>query len=125
MELKEKLEALGDEQGNSIGTRVIKPEEVYPEINGVPPDLIVYFGNLAWRSVGSLGLNTIHTFENDTGPDDANHAEQGIFILCDPAAPADRPHKLRAGLSLFDVAPTILSILGIPVPPDMEGNVVQ
>jgi predicted AlkP superfamily phosphohydrolase/phosphomutase len=123
-ELKEKLEALGDEQGNSIGTRVIKPEEVYPEINGVAPDLIVYFGNLAWRSVGSLGLNTIHTFENDTGPDDANHAEQGIFILCDPAAPADQPQVLRAGLSLFDVAPTVLSILGIPVPPDMEGNVI-
>jgi predicted AlkP superfamily phosphohydrolase/phosphomutase len=124
-ELKEKLEALGDEQGFSIGTRVIKPEEVYPEINGVPPDLIVYFGNLAWRSVGSIGLNTIHTFENDTGPDDANHAEQGIFILCDPAVPANQPQKLRAGLSLFDVAPTILNILGIPVPPDMEGTVVQ
>ena len=124
MELKEKLEALGDEQGNSIGTRVIKPEEVYPEINGVAPDLIVYFGNLAWRSVGSLGLNTIHTFENDTGPDDANHAEQGIFILCDPAAPVEQPHTLRVGLSLFDVAPTVLSILGIPVPPDMEGNVI-
>ena len=124
-ELKEKLEALGDEQGCSIGTRVIKPEEVYPEINGVPPDLIVYFGNLAWRSVGSIGLNTIHTFENDTGPDDANHAEQGIFILCDPAVPANQPQTLRAGLSLFDVAPTILNILGVPVPPDMEGTVVQ
>ena len=124
-ELKEKLEALGDEQGNSIGTRVIKPEEVYPEINGVPPDLIVYFGNLAWRSVGSIGLNTIHTFENDTGPDDANHAEKGILILCDPAAPVEQPHALRDGLSLFDVAPTILNILGIPVPPDMEGSVIQ
>lgn len=124
MELKEKLEALGDEQGNPIGTRVIKPEEVYPEINGVAPDLIVYFGNLAWRSVGSLGLNTIHTFENDTGPDDANHAEQGIFILYDPAAPVEQPHTLCVGLSLFDVAPTVLSILGIPVPPDMEGNVI-
>jgi predicted AlkP superfamily phosphohydrolase/phosphomutase len=124
-ELKEKLEALGDEQGNPIGTRVIKPEEVYPEINGVPPDLIVYFGNLAWRSVGSIGLNTIHTFENDTGPDDANHAEQGICILCDPVAPIEGQHTLRAGLSLFDVAPTVLNILGIPVPPDMEGSVIQ
>jgi predicted AlkP superfamily phosphohydrolase/phosphomutase len=124
-ELKEKLEALGDEQGNPIGTRVLKPEEVYPETNGVPPDLIAYLGNLNWRSVGSIGLNTIHTFENDTGPDDANHAEKGIFILCDPGTPADNAHTFRSGLSLYDVAPTVLSILGIPIPPDMEGKVIQ
>lgn len=123
-ELKEKLEALGDEQGKAIGTRVIRPQDVYPVVKGVPPDLIVYFGNLAWRSVGSIGLNTIHTFENDTGPDDANHAEQGIFILCDPARTVDRQQTFRNGLSLFDVAPTVLSILGIPVPPDMEGTVI-
>ena len=124
-ELKEKLEALGDEQGTPIGTRVLKPEEVYPETNGVPPDLIAYLGNLNWRSVGSIGLNTIHTFENDTGPDDANHAEKGIFILCDPGTPADNAHTFRSGLSLYDVAPTVLSILGIPIPPDMEGKVIQ
>jgi predicted AlkP superfamily phosphohydrolase/phosphomutase len=124
-ELKEKLEALGDEQGNPIGTRVLKPEEVYPETNGVPPDLIAYLGNLNWRSVGSIGLNTIHTFENDTGPDDANHAEKGIFILSDPGNGADKACTFRSGLSLYDVAPTVLSILGIPIPPDMEGKVIQ
>ena len=52
-ELIAKLEALGDEQGNSIGTRVFRPEQLYHTVNGVPPDLIVYFGNLTWRSIGS------------------------------------------------------------------------
>ncbi len=124
-ELTEKLEALGDERGNAIGTRVIRPQDAYPVVNGVPPDLIVYFGNLTWRAVGSIGLQTIHTFENDTGPDDANHAEQGIFIMYDPARTGDRKHTFRDGLSLVDVAPTVLSIMGIPVPPDMEGKVIQ
>ena len=39
-----------------MGTRVLKPEELYPEVHGVAPDLFVYFGDLRWRSVGTLGL---------------------------------------------------------------------
>ena len=39
-ELIAKLEALGDEQGNSIGTKVFRPEQLYHTVNGVPPDLI-------------------------------------------------------------------------------------
>jgi hypothetical protein len=42
---------------------------------------------LAWRSVGSVGINSLHTVENDTGPDDANHAPFGLMIFHDPKAP--------------------------------------
>ncbi len=83
-ELKARLEATVDHEGRMLGTVVRKPEEIYRELNNVPPDLLVYFGNLAWRAVGSIGLGRIHTFENDTGPDDANHDWDGIFILWDP-----------------------------------------
>ena len=38
--------------GRPMATRVYKPEEVYAEVNGVAPDLIVVFGDLLWRSVG-------------------------------------------------------------------------
>ena len=74
------LEALGDPDGRPIGTRVLKPESrsVPVQVRGLaPPDLFVYFGNLRWRSVGTVGTGQIHTFENDTGPDDANHAQDG------------------------------------------------
>ena len=50
-------------------------------MRGVAPDLIVYFGGLYWRSVGTVGGGKLHTFENDTGPDGANHAEYGIFFF--------------------------------------------
>jgi predicted AlkP superfamily phosphohydrolase/phosphomutase len=123
-ELKEKLEALKDEQGKNIGTRVLRPEDVYPVRNGIPPDLIVYFGNLRWRSVGSIGLNTVHTFENDTGPDDANHAEKGIFILYDPTDQSTRRSSPVSGLSIYDIAPTVLHRLGVKVPSDMEGKII-
>lgn len=79
-ELIAKLEALGDEQGRPIGTRVYKPEELYPEVKGIAPDLIAILGDLHWRSVGTVGWNTVWVHENDTGPDDANHAQHGLFV---------------------------------------------
>jgi predicted AlkP superfamily phosphohydrolase/phosphomutase len=121
-ELIQKLAAIPDDQGNDIGTQVFKPEELYTVVNGIAPDLIVHFGSLYWRSVGSVGLRTIHTFENDTGPDDANHAEYGIFILYDPL---QREGKRREDISILDVAPTILHRMGIAIPADMEGKVLQ
>jgi predicted AlkP superfamily phosphohydrolase/phosphomutase len=119
-ELIAKLEALGDEQGRSIGTRVFRPSDLYRVANGVPPDLIAYFGNLTWRSIGSVGDGRIHVRENDTGPDDANHAKFGIAIMVGPGMPSELPPDTH----LFDVAPTVLTALGLPVPADMRGRVL-
>jgi predicted AlkP superfamily phosphohydrolase/phosphomutase len=117
-ELKSKLEALGDEQGRPIGTVAHRPEDLYPERRGIPPDLLVYFGDLYWRSVGQVGTGTLHVFENDTGPDDANHSFEGLYVLCADGVPAGRgPER-----DLRDVAPTILELLGEPVPAEMEGT---
>jgi len=119
--LKRELEELTDEGGNPLGTRVFKPEDIYPVVNGIAPDLIVYFGDLSWRSVGSVGIGSVHTFENDTGPDEANHSQHGIFIM---RAPEMERHGEVSGLHLMDVAPTVLDLLGMEVPEDMEGRVI-
>lgn len=120
-ELIAKLEAIVDDQGRPMGTRAFRPEDIYPEVRGVAPDLIVYFGDLRWRAVGSLGLGEgLYTFENDTGPDDANHAEQGIFMLSGDGMPVGRADDL----SLYDVAPTIQSMYGLPYQPGQRGKVL-
>jgi predicted AlkP superfamily phosphohydrolase/phosphomutase len=117
-ELKEKLEALGDESGRPIGTVAHRPEDLYAERRGIPPDLLVYFGDLYWRSVGQVGTGTVHVFENDTGPDDANHAFEGLYVLCaDGVRSGPGPER-----DLRDIAPTILELLGEPVPNEMEGR---
>jgi predicted AlkP superfamily phosphohydrolase/phosphomutase len=119
--LKRELEGLTDEKGNPMGTRVFKPEEIYPVVNGIAPDLIVYFGDLSWRSVGSVGFGSVHTFENDTGPDEANHSQHGIFIM---RAPEMDARGKVSGLHVMDVAPTVLNLLELKVPEDMEGKVI-
>jgi predicted AlkP superfamily phosphohydrolase/phosphomutase len=121
-ELKARLEALVDPDGVNIGTTVFKPQEIYQQCNGVPPDLIVYFGDLYWRSVGSVGYDSIYTFENDTGPDDCNHAQYGIVIKKDPDALEGARGKELTGLQLMDMAPTILQQLHVPVPADIQGT---
>ena len=117
------LEALGDPDGKPIGTRVLKPESLYHTTKGVaPPDLFVYFGNLRWRSVGTVGTGMIHTFENDTGPDDANHAQDGMIILTGPGVPAEGP---VSGMEIRDLAPTVLRWFGIEPPADFQGHVIE
>ena len=116
-ELKQKLEALGDDQGRPIETVAHLPEELYPERNGIVPDLLVYFGDLHWRSVGQVGTGSVHVFENDTGPDDANHAHEGLYMLAAEGIPVGRgPQR-----DLLDIAPTILELLGESIPAEMEG----
>ncbi|MFW6121528.1 MAG: alkaline phosphatase family protein [Petrotogales bacterium] len=80
-EIKKELETITDEHGKKIGTKVYKPEEIYQEINNIPPDLIVHLGNLTWRALGSVGNKKIWLHENDTGPDDANHAQNGMVLM--------------------------------------------
>jgi predicted AlkP superfamily phosphohydrolase/phosphomutase len=125
-ELVEKLAALRDHNGQAMNTKAVRPEDVYREVRGVPPDLFVYFGDLSWRSVGSVWPevpSSIYTFENDTGPDDANHDWHGIFVMRNGDG-GDRKSIEAEGLELKDVAPTVLSMLGIDVPADMEGKVI-
>ena len=119
-ELISGLKSIPDENGRDIGTQVYRPEELYKEVRGVAPDLIVYFGDLYWRSVGTIGGGKLHTFENDTGPDGANHAQNGM-ILWRPAGSARGPSEIE-GAKITDVAPTVLEILGLDIPQDMEGK---
>jgi predicted AlkP superfamily phosphohydrolase/phosphomutase len=118
-ELVEKLESMPGPEGESLGTKVFKPEEIYPEVRGVAPDLIVYFGDLEWRSVGQVGTGQVFTYENDTGPDGANHDRAGVFAMVGaPGQPAGR----REGLRLIDVGPTLLSLYGLEAPEGAHGR---
>ncbi|MFX1414385.1 MAG: alkaline phosphatase family protein [Promethearchaeota archaeon] len=118
----EKIKSIKDDAGNIMNTRVYRPEDFYSKIRGDPPDLMVYFDDLNWRSAGTVGYDSMYLKENDTGPDDAVHDYYGIYIISNP--------KLKIGKelgtkSILDIAPTCLSILGIEIPKDMEGNIIK
>jgi predicted AlkP superfamily phosphohydrolase/phosphomutase len=124
-EITAKLEAMEDHRGMPMGNRVLRPERLYRSVRNIAPDLLVYFGDLAWRSVGTVGGGDdagIFTFENDTGPDDANHAQHGILIYDGPEVPeAERGREVQ-GASIYDIFPTILKKFRLPVPMDLRGK---
>ena len=49
------------------------------------------------------------------------HAQHGIFILYDPK---EKRGKKLEDLEIYDVSPTVLSVMGIDIPEDMEGKVI-
>jgi len=122
-ELIAKFHALPDHEGKPMKTHAFKPQDVYKKVNGVAPDLIVIWGDLYWRGVGSLGSGEIYTFENDTGPDDANHAQQGMYIYFDPKRKLGGRELKNS--KLVDIAPTVLNEFGLPIPQDMIGKKIK
>jgi predicted AlkP superfamily phosphohydrolase/phosphomutase len=122
-ELIERLASIPDPDGSPIGTVAYRPEDLYRDVRNVAPDLIIYFGHLRWRSVGSVGFDSIWTFENDTGPDEANHAQEGIFIFHDPRRPLGG--RDLGTVEIYDIAPTMLALFGQPVPEGLRGRAIE
>jgi len=118
-EIARRLLQIRGPNGEEWRTRVLKPDEVFGECRGDPPDLMVYFDDLYWRSAGTMGHGDIYLPENDTGPDDAVHDKMGLYIYYDPRRDlGGREQELR----IMDVAPTLLKAMGLPVPGEMEGR---
>ncbi|MBU0670698.1 MAG: alkaline phosphatase family protein [Patescibacteria group bacterium] len=120
-ELIKKLEAVKDDEGNLMGNKIYRPEDLYEEINGDPPDLLGFFGDLSWRPGGTVGHNKLYIHENDTGPDDGVHDWNGIYAIYDPK----NPQPKKQDQSIYDIAPTVLNIFNIDVPKDMKGKIIN
>jgi len=118
-ELSHLLAAISDDQGRPLATKVYRPEALYRRVEGIAPDLIAIFGDLHWRAAGTLGWPSIHTLENDTGPDEANHAQDGFFTWVAPGiAPTSGPQHI----DILDIAPRLLAQMAAPVPQDLTAR---
>jgi predicted AlkP superfamily phosphohydrolase/phosphomutase len=120
-DLSRRLREIPDDRGQPLHTDVWTPRELYRNVKGVPPDLIVIFGDLTWRAVGTMGYESLYLYENDTGPDEANHAQYGFFNWTGPGI---APSPVPIDIDILDVAPTVLSRMSIPIPPEMLGKVL-
>jgi predicted AlkP superfamily phosphohydrolase/phosphomutase len=119
-ELAAKLKAIPGPQGQIWENQVHIPQETYQRVRGVAPDLLAYFDQLAWRSIGTVGHGALYTTGNDTGPDDANHAQYGLAIFHDPQVP--QGGKVLENAQIYDILPTILNCYGIALPANLRGR---
>jgi predicted AlkP superfamily phosphohydrolase/phosphomutase len=116
-EIAGELMKIEDVDGRKMETKVFYPEELYSSCKGNPPDLMVYFDDLYWRSAGTLGHPSMYLPENDTGPDDAVHSQHGIFIIYDPGN-----GRKRMDANIVDIAPTVLYHMESK---EMEGKIID
>ena len=119
--LKRDIMNIKGPDGRRWRNHVYMPSELYKNLNGNPPDLMVYLDDLSWRSAGTLGYDDYYLPENDTGPDDAVHDYNGIFIWYSP----NRDKDIKIETNIYDVTPTVLKFYGIEPSKRLRGSVVE
>ena len=121
-QVAEVLASVKGPDGEKLDNRVFMREDAYEgEKLDLMPDLTVYYDNLHYGSNEAVGFGSLYSLETAKGPDDSNHGEFGMFILKDPE---ERVSGRAEGLRIEDLCPTVLELLGLPVPPGLTGKSV-
>ncbi len=102
-----------------IAVSAERPVDLYRTVRGVPPELMVVFGDLAYRASSSVGPGPIVSARDERGDDGANHDWDGIFIAAGAGIEA---RGELSGVSIYDVGKTVLSLFSIEAPADWLGR---
>ena len=85
------------------------------------PDLTVVLNDWRYRTIGLHDFTTHKVISPAFGPT-GDHRMEGILIARRPRLPSGSLAPSSA--NLLDIAPTVLHLLGVPVPADMDGRVM-
>jgi predicted AlkP superfamily phosphohydrolase/phosphomutase len=109
------------ETGKPLVKHVYEHDELYNgPYTALAPDLTVVLTDWRYRTIGLHDFTTNHVISPAFGPT-GDHRLEGILIGSGPCfIPGAQPRD--AGL--LDITPTVLHLLGIPVPDDMDGRVL-
>ena len=120
------------ESGEKIFSAALRKEEIYSgEELLLAPDIILvqkevqyaYPYRISSLSKAKLPIETVTIEATRNNPiQTASHRMDGILIMKGPSVQNGR-HITNAGI--IDIAPTVLYLMGIPVPEDMDGKVIQ
>lgn len=121
-QIAEALLQCTDQEGHPLFTAVKRKEELYwGDAMGLAPDLVPLMQDNQWAyfdsSLGEGNVLSLPAKDHSGG-----HRSEGILVLHGPDVPAGRR---IAGARITDVAPTILSWMGLPVLEEMDGAALE
>jgi len=109
------------ETGEPLVKHVYERDELYEGPHAaLAPDLTVVLTDWRYRTIGLHDFTTNRVISPAFGPT-GDHRLEGILIA---SGPAFRSGAQPRDAVLLDVAPTVLHLLGIPVPDDVDGRVL-
>jgi predicted AlkP superfamily phosphohydrolase/phosphomutase len=109
------------ETGQPLVEHVYERDELYHGPNAaLAPDLTVVLTDWRYRTIGLHDFTTNKVISPAFGPT-GDHRLEGVLIA---AGPAFRSNAAPRDAALLDIAPTVLHLLGVPVPDDMDGRVL-
>jgi predicted AlkP superfamily phosphohydrolase/phosphomutase len=122
-QIKEKLSLLKHPQtGEPLVERVYERDEIYSgPYREMGPDLTIVLKDWNYRTIGLHEFTTHQTISPAFGPT-GDHRMEGMIVA---TGPAFEPGSVPQNASLLDIAPTVLHLLGVPVPEDMDGRVLD
>ncbi len=106
------LHGVADEEGGEPGPLV---REAYRWVDRRMGELLDEIGDGA-----TVVLLSDHGFQADPSMGYGGHRVEGILVA---SGPGIRPSGERLMLSVLDVTPTLLALLGLPVAADMDGQI--
>jgi predicted AlkP superfamily phosphohydrolase/phosphomutase len=110
------------EKGGPLIERIYERDDLYQgPYKDMAPDLTVVPGDWCYRTIGLHDFTTNRVITDAFGPT-GDHRMEGVFI---GTGKGFRPGaRMPDDANLFDIAPTVLHLLGVPVPEDMDGRVL-
>jgi len=119
-ELVGKLESIPDAKGNKLRTHVYKRTDIQSgKYAKYGPDLFVGFDDWHRNTSELIGFNSIYSCFKSEVENGGCHAPEGFLAIGGSGgSPIGEIHSVK----ILDIAPTILSLMRLQAPQDMEGN---
>jgi predicted AlkP superfamily phosphohydrolase/phosphomutase len=115
------MELSHPESGGQLVEHVYEAEELYhgPHAH-LAPDLTVVLNDWRLRTIGLYDFTTNQVISPAFGPT-GDHRMEGVLIATGPGI---LPGSSPEGANLLDIAPTVLHLLEVPIPDDMDGRIL-
>lgn len=120
------------ENGERVFQHVLKREDIYwGELVANAPDIILHQGNRKYAYIHQSSTAASHTLlfkklsqeeMKENAVRDADHRQEGILILNGPYI--KKGYQITDA-KIMDLAPTILYLMGVPIPKDIDGRCID
>lgn len=116
------LEVKDPGTGEKLFDRVYFREELYqgPYVEEAP-DIIFVPRDMSYKALGTLDF-TSNNFMDPVYGNSGDHRMNGIFVGLGPSFARGKEVE---HLSILDIAPTVLYLLGLPVPRALDGKIAE